>query len=178
MFPRLARRTSVAGIWLALVLGACSAQTATDHPSPSADTAAVSITTAPSPIPATPVESRPDPPTAALAVEGGEPVIGQLGSYTWADGGSDSPWLPGSPLAAAVGEPLALTLIPGAPIADWTARVVTAGSSDGVGAVRLGSGSSSVSFVTPRAGTWSVQVEIRFADDLGSAVYYWRLMVR
>ena len=36
-----------------------------------------------------------EPPAATLAAEGGDPVAGQLGSYTWAGGGSDSPWLPG-----------------------------------------------------------------------------------
>ena len=30
----------------------------------------------------------------------------------------------------------------------------------------------------PPPGTWSVQVTVRFANDLGSATYYWRLTVR
>src|SRR3954452_7640141 len=40
------------------------------------------------------------PPEATLAVEGGDPVAGKLGTYIWADGGSDSPWLPGAPIKA------------------------------------------------------------------------------
>src|SRR6266576_2728071 len=39
------------------------------------------------------------PPSAALAADGGDPVVGQLGTYTWLDGGSDSPWLPGTTIA-------------------------------------------------------------------------------
>ena len=47
--------------------------------------------------PARPSRSRAEPPAATLAVEGGDPVAGQLGSFTWNGGGSDSPWLPGAP---------------------------------------------------------------------------------
>ena len=49
---------------------------------------------------------------ASLAVEGGDPVAGSLGSYTWAGGGSDSPWLPGAPMRVGSGERLRLTLAP------------------------------------------------------------------
>ena len=38
--------------------------------------------------------SATEPPAASIAVEGGDPVTGQLGTFTWGDGGSDSPWLP------------------------------------------------------------------------------------
>ena len=50
------------------------------------------------------------PPAATLAADGGDPAVGQLGSYTWLDGGSDSPWLPGTPLTVGAGEPLTVTI--------------------------------------------------------------------
>ena len=41
-----------------------------------------------------------------------DPTEGQLGTFVWAGGGSDSPWLPGTPIAAASGETLGVTLSP------------------------------------------------------------------
>ena len=35
--------------------------------------------------------STSEPPAASLSVEGGDPVVGQLGSFTWNGGGSDGP---------------------------------------------------------------------------------------
>ena len=119
------------------------------------------------------------PPSATLAADGGDPAVGQLGSYTWLDGGSDSPWLPGTPLAVGAGEPLTVAIGGGVAVADWSARRVTAGRTDGSGAIALGGAAGPpVAFAAPAAGTWSVQVTVRFANDLGSAAYYWRLTVR
>lgn len=129
---------------------------------------------------ATAVASRPgtQPPTGSLAAEGGDPVAGQLGSYTWLDGGSDSPWLPGTPISVGAREPLTVTISDGVPVADWSARRVPAGTTTGTGAVSLGSGGPPVAFEAPGPGTWSVQVTVRFAGDLGSATYYWQLAAR
>jgi len=119
------------------------------------------------------------PPSAGLAAEGGERAIGQLGSYTWLDGGSDSPWLPGTSLTVGAGEPLTVTIGGGVGVAEWSARRVTAGTSDGSGAIALGQAAGPpVAFGAPAAGTWSIQVTVRFANDLGSASYYWLLTVR
>ena len=119
------------------------------------------------------------PPSATLAADGGDPAVGQLGSYTWLDGGSDSPWLPGTPLTVGAGEPLTVAIGGGVAVADWSARRVTAGRTDGSGAIALGEAAGPpVAFAAPAAGTWSVQVTVRFANDLGSAAYYWRLTVR
>jgi len=119
------------------------------------------------------------PPSATLAADGGDPAVGQLGSYTWFDGGSDSPWLPGTPLTVGAGEPLTVAIGGGVAVADWSARRVTAGRTDGSGAIALGSAAGPpVAFAAPAAGTWSLQVTIRFANDLGTAAYYWRLTVR
>ena len=54
-----------------------------------------------------------EPPAASLAVEGGDPVVGQLGSFTWGDGGSDSPWLPGAPIPVGAGERLTVAIADG-----------------------------------------------------------------
>ena len=122
--------------------------------------------------------SSAEPPAATLAVEGGDPVAGQLGSFTWNEGGSDSPWLPGTPVDVGAGEVLTVTIADGVAVDDWSARRVPAGTTDGVGAVRLGGGPAPVTFDAPAPGSWSVQVLVRFAGGLGSAAYYWQLTVR
>ena len=117
------------------------------------------------------------PPAASLAVEGGDPVTGQPGSFTWDGRGSDSPWLPGAPITVGAGERIAVSLAIDPGIASWAARRATAGTVDGAGAVALGQGAGPVSFAAPPAGTWSVQLTIQFANDRGSAAYYWRITV-
>ena len=118
------------------------------------------------------------PPEATLVVEGGDPVTGKLGAYIWADGGSDSSWLPGAPIKAGAGETLTMTLDGDLGVAGWTARRVPAGTPGGAGAGELGSGSSGpVTFSAPEKGVWSVQVNVDFAGGLGSASYYWQIEV-
>ena len=119
------------------------------------------------------------PPAASLRVEGGDPVAGQVGSYTWAGAGSDSPWLPGARIRVGAGERLSLTLAPAIAIGRWSARRITPGSLDGAGAVSLGEGRGApIGFAAPGPGTWSVQVAVQFAGELGSATYYWLVEVR
>ena len=77
-------------------------------------------------------------------MEGADPVAGQLGSYSDAGGGSDSPWLPGAPVTAAAGEPIRIELADGSAVAGWSARRAPAGSTTGAGAVALGDGGSDV----------------------------------
>jgi hypothetical protein len=133
---------------------------------------------APSSAASNPATSAVDaPPRAALAADGGDAVAGQLGSYTWGDSGSDSPWLPGSPVHVASGEPLTVTLDPDVPIAWWHARYAPAGAGDPAGAIRLGEGGGTPVFGAPAGGPWTVEVVIEFADDLGTASYFWRLDV-
>jgi hypothetical protein len=122
--------------------------------------------------------AAPEPPAATLAVEGGDPVTGQLGSFTWGDGGSDSPWLPGSPIAVGAGERLTVALADGVDVATWSARRVSSGTTDGSGAVGLGTGGPPIAFDTPGTGSWSVQVTVDFDAGLGSASYYWLVTVR
>ncbi len=96
-----------------------------------------------------------------------------------ADGGSDSPWLPGAPIAVGSGEPLKVTLAAPLAVKDWMAKRVPAGTTDGVGAVAIAEGGvAPISFPAPDSGSWSVQVTITFGDDLGSATYYWAVTAR
>jgi hypothetical protein len=119
------------------------------------------------------------PPAAWLRVEGGDPVLGQVGSFTWAGGGSDSPWLPGGRIRVGAGERLLLTLAPATATGPWSARSAAQGTLDGAGAVALGEGGGEpIGFAAPGPGTWSVQVAVRFAGELGSATYYWQVEVR
>ena len=117
------------------------------------------------------------PPTASLAAEGGDPVAGQLGTYTWADGGSDSPWLPGALITVGAGEPLSVTLAPAVPIERWRARYVAADTGDPSGATALGDGPGQATFIAPPPGAWTVEVAVTFADGLGTASYFWQLDV-
>lgn len=121
----------------------------------------------------------PEPPAASVAVEGGDPVVGELGSFSWENSGSDAPWLPGNPIHVGSGEQLTLTLAEPVEIADWTvSRQAPGASLDGVGAVGMAEGSAGpVTFAAPPPGSWSVSVDVWFADNLGSASYYWLMKV-
>ena len=189
-------RETRSGLTIALIgllAAACATggTTASASPPPSAapsapPAASIAVPASPAPTvaPATVVpSSNPSavsavPPVAALAVEGGDPVAGELGSYSWNGGGSDSPWLPGSAITGGTGERLSVSVEPDVGIASWVARRVAAGTSDGAGAIGVGDGTGPVSFAAPEKGHWSIQLTLGFADDLGSAVYYWDLTVR
>jgi hypothetical protein len=127
----------------------------------------------------TPTEAGPavGPPAALLAVEGGDAVEGSLGTYIWADGGSDSPWLHGAPTRVGARESLVLTFRPPAPIAGWSARYVPADASGPAGAVSLGEGDAGPSFALPPPGSWTVELIVTFADGLGEAHYFWQVDV-
>jgi hypothetical protein len=178
----LVRHRSAVIVGLGLAIAACTAQPGASPVPSSAASASSAVASPPGATPAPPTltPATSAPPMAALTVEGGDPVVGQLGSFTWGGGGSDSPWLPGAPLEVGAGEPITVSLEPETPVTEWTASRVDAGVTDGTGAVSLGAGSGPIVFTSPEAetGTWSVLVDVRFGDDLGSAAYYWRLTVR
>ena len=117
------------------------------------------------------------PPVAALAAEGGDATDGQLGTYTWGDGGSDAPWLPGERMAVGAGEPLTVTFRPATAIETWSARAVPASAEGPAGATSLGQGSGAPRFAAPGAGTWTVEVRAVFANAVGEASYFWQLAV-
>ena len=74
---------------------------------------------------------------------------------------------------------MTVTLPADAPVEHWLAKRVAAGTLDGAGAVSLGNGAGApIIFKAPPPGAWSVQVDVTFGDDLGSATYYWAVNVR
>jgi hypothetical protein len=182
----------VAAVLLAVGVAGCA--TAGASPAPTATPSVVAATVAASPAPTmepTATRSEPsmtpdpppaslgEPPVATLAAEGGDAVAGSLGSFTWGDGGSDSPWLPGARVSAGAGEPLTVMLPGHVPVDGWLAKRVAAGTLDGAVAVSLGKGSGApITFKAPPRGSWSVRVEVMFGDGLGSATYYWALDAR
>lgn len=186
--PRHPAASSALGIGLALALAACVASGAPSDQagsaSPSPEIASTGAPPSPSTArttgkPMTPVPSAQvdGPPTARLAVEGGDPVAGQLGTYVWLNGGSDSPWLPGAPIAVGAAERLAMALEPDIGVDSWRARYVPASADDPEGASSLAVGRGVPAFAPPAPGSWTVEVHIVFADARGEASYFWRVEV-
>ncbi len=187
----IARMTAVAR-WSVIATFAVSLAGCSLAPGASPDASQVSVTPvvatpatttlAASDKAATPAASAPpvpivgEPPIATLIVEGGDPVAGQLGTYTWDGGGSDSPWLPGAPIAAATGEVLRMTLSPDISVADWSAVIAPAANGDERGALNVGAGPGPIQIVAPAPGAWTLAVTVR-AEDRDSATWFWRLDV-
>ncbi len=166
---------------LAIVLAACgpgstAPPTASDPPPASPSLATQAPSAAPLGSAIGSPRTAPVPPDASLAAEGGDPVVGQLGSFTWGDGGSDSPWLPGAAIAVGAGEPLSVTLADTTPVGSWRAVRAPAGSTTGAGAIATGEGSGRIGFAIAEPGRWTVAVTIGFLDG-GSATWYWQLDV-
>jgi hypothetical protein len=186
------RRLTMALISIGLLVGACSRTGADSTPSPSASPVPTAVVASaipaaspePSPSsepvlsPSAPDESPlPEPPAGLLAVEGGEAVKGQLGSFTWKNGGSDAPWLDGTPIHVGAGERLAVTFGEPIGVSNWTASRVPPGNRDGFGAIGIGEGlAGPIAFDPPPKGSWSVSVEVWF-ENFGSAAYYWLVNV-
>ena len=103
-------------------------------------------------------------------------MTGQLGTYSWAGGGSSSPWLPGAPIAVAAGERMTVMVLPVVVITDWTARLAPAADAGGAQAVVIGSGTGVPIMDVPGPGEWTLAVTVRFGE-FGSATYAWRLDV-
>jgi hypothetical protein len=128
-------------------------------------------------VPTASLAAAAEPPAASLVADGGDPVVGQLGTFTWANGGSAAPWLPGAPLMVGAVEPLTLSVDRGVPIAEWRARVTGSDATDPSGAAGLGAGAGQPRFEAPVAGTWILEVQVVFAGGLGTASYFWGLTV-
>ena len=186
-----ARRRFSQAVLLAagLLLAACSSagSIASSQGSPAVPSASVILSdptteaassSSPMPEPVSPEASVPQPPAASIAVEGGDAVVGELGSFTWQNSGSDSPWLDGNPIRIGTGESLTLTLSEPVGIESWTAALVPPSDLGTATSVGLGEGSGEpVTFAAPPAGTWSVNVNVWFVDNIGSASYYWLVEV-
>ncbi len=187
-----------AGAALAAALAACTAGTAEPTSPPGAVSGAPSATAAAASAPATSPASSPgaglsggppaagptlpaEPPTGSLAglagLAAGTSAAGRLGSYTWAGGGTDAPWIvapesleaaPGAPLTASFG-----SLVPETWTAAW-ARVADGLAGDPTGG-SAGSGIVTVG-VPSAAGDWSLSVTAWFGQG-ANATYYWRIRV-
>ena len=119
--------------------------------------------------------AEPQPPSALLSVAARPAVAGSLGGYTFRGTGSDSPWLPGTPIAVPATGAAALVLLdPPVGIATWRARRAPPGDTTGSAATTIASGSGPIAFsLDGRAETLVILVE--FADNQGSAAWYWRV---
>jgi len=150
--------------------------TVADIPS-TAPSSAIATAEPSSPTPSTPEPPMPEPPAAALQVEGGDPVIGALGGFTWMNGGSAAPWLPGRPIHVGRGERLTFALTESVAIGSWTVSRSPA-AAVGTDIVGMADGTGEpLTFDAPPTGSWSVAVEIRFEENLGSAAYFWLVTV-
>ena len=161
--------------------GSPSIEPATSSPVAASPTttpvASASGPAAPTPVPA---DTLTEPPAAALVGETlpGTPVAGALGSFTWVDEGSDSPWIvPPTGVAAAPGIPVSVAFDPPAAASSWIARWAPV-TATGAGDVdTFAEGTEQVTIVTPDTpGAWSLQVEARFGEGW-SATWYWRVDV-
>jgi hypothetical protein len=117
------------------------------------------------------------PPEAALIAGVGDPIPGQLGSYTWRETGSDSPWLPGSPVTVDPGRSLRFGLSFEAPVAGWEARYATPGDPSPSRPVGLRNGAVPLEVELPPPGEWSVALTVAYGRGLGTATYYWLVRV-
>ncbi len=181
MIPSLPARAPLHGAALAiavlLVAAACAAPStdpATAGPPSGSRSPAASSAPTGTAVVGTPGPTADGPPSARLAAEGGDAVTGQPGSYVWDQTGSDSPWLPGSPIAVGAGEPLIVVLEPAIDVSAWRARYVPAPSSGPAGAVTLGEGVGPPRFSAPGPGSWTLALEVRFGEGR-TASYAWRL---
>ena len=141
------------------------------------------ITPVPAASPAPPATTTPapaeidGPPAAALAPIGADAVAGQLGSFLWQGTGSDAPWLV-PPAAQAVHDPgpYLVTFAPSLRVDSWTARwaPIVDGRAGDVAGFGEGGPGAVVLEGPDRPGTWSLQVDTRFAGG-NQGAYYWRL---
>jgi hypothetical protein len=119
--------------------------------------------------------AEPQPPSALLSIAARPAVAGSLGGYTFRGTGSDSPWLPGTPIAVpATGGAAQILLDPPVGIASWRVRRAPPGDRTGAAATTIASGTGPIAFnLDGRAGTLVVLVE--FTDNQGSAAWYWQV---
>jgi hypothetical protein len=114
------------------------------------------------------------PPDALLSVAGGAPTAGALGTYTWLGTGSDAPWLPGAPVSLPPGGAATISFQPQVATAAWSVKQAQPGDADGSTAREIASGSGRIVFsLPPAAGT--ILLSVDFADNAGTANYFWAL---
>lgn len=182
---RISLHLEVAGILAATLLLAAACGGAIPAGSASAAASAVpTLSVAPTTPRVTPESTAPAPsaspaqevpPAAILTIAGSAGVAGSLGTYTFRGTGSDAPWLPGADIVVQRSGPATLELVPPVAVAAWRVKAAAAADPNGLAARTIASGSGAVTFpVDTRSGT--VVVEVDFADGIGSAAYFWRLV--
>jgi hypothetical protein len=171
-----------AALLAAVIASACGStpvpsERATEPPAPVS--APVSSTAAMTPAPSAAPSTEPGavPPDAALLAGAGDPVRGQLGSYVWRETGSDSPWLPGSPVTIEPGRSLRFGLSFEVPVTDWSARYAPPGEPSPGTPVGLVNGAAPLEVTPPPSGDWTLALTVTFGQGLGSATWYWRVRV-
>lgn len=187
---------------VALLVGGCSVAAGSPPPTPTSSSGSPepspsekaspspSDGATPEPTPTTPATASPEsptspdptltpPPDGRLSVEGGDPITGELGSWSWLNAGSDAPWLPGNPIHVGAGEQLTFRMAKPVRIATWQVNRVPPSSVPGDdGVVGMAEGTDGpITFAVPPKGKWSVAVNLSFADNQGGAVYYWAVTV-
>ena len=128
----------------------------------------------------TPTPTTPVPPLAVLTVPNRPPVEGAVGSYSWDGFASDSPWIPGDGPVLVAPDIVAHVRLPaGVEVSEWSARYAPldgATVDDTTVTLQQIGASAEIDFPAPPAGSWSVQLEVRYVGH-GSATYYWRFDV-
>ena len=159
--------------------GPSMSEPVTDAPAPSSGKPSATVTTSPERTPQ-------EPPVAVLSGPGITAAEGEIGGYTYRDGGSDSPWLPAPSLErvrVATGATLSVRLAGNATITNWVARIAPASDRQGERQRGLARGGSErvpadvIRFPAPPSGEWVLMVELTYGGGLGSGGYYWRLEV-
>ena len=165
-----------AAILAVLVMGCAMPAPPSSSASPGEPSAPGSAPGSP-PAPTTSTVPDGEPPSAALLVPNGDPVIGQLGSYTWGQAGSDAPWLPGTIATADGSRSLRFGLSFDVPVAEWRARYATPGDVAPARPVALAVGALPLEVAAPPVGSWTVALTVVFAGGRGDATYYWRVEI-
>jgi hypothetical protein len=127
---------------------------------------------------ATPTVALPSQPPAALLIPaGGRPTPGELGSFTWRNGGSDSPWVivPTGQATRPAGS-YSIDLEPPLEPVTWIAvwAPIEHGRPGTVAGYEEGTGGGITFTGPPEPGPWSLRLDVDFGRP-GRATWYWRL---
>ncbi len=119
-----------------------------------------------------------EPPSGQLhGLAGGREAHGELGSYTWADSGTDAPWVVGPATGTATeGSSLTVAFENLQPVS-WTAAWAAVSGGMAAAPSDGSAGQGAVALRAPStAGDWSLRVSATFGPG-ANATYYWHLAV-
>jgi hypothetical protein len=118
------------------------------------------------------------PPSADLrGLAGNAPAPGILGSYVWAGGGSDAPWIVGERAGTVAARGRLEVTVAGLIPDGWTAAWANVANGQASGPRDAQSGTRSAVVTAPStAGDWSLRVTATFGPGR-SATYFWRVTV-